>query len=253
MSSLFSQFDRIVVFDTETTGLEFDRDEIIELGAVSLTAEGEPGDELPAEKMAGQISLGGTEEAIELTWTDENGREITFVRADPLPAYTYSGDDPVEGAVAEYLAKRFSADEFRTEAGAVDIPAPVIFKTEQPDDAHAKVYGGFWHLVYARRGNVLYCISGGEYAGAMSLEKDSEGWKVTDFEEAGDGEDYYPDILRICGGDEKLAGKIASSANAAEDPLLSVRRRFVRDYVEANGLNFTAYQDYGWDPVPLAE
>ena len=41
MSSLFSQFDRIVVFDTETTGLEFDRDEIIELGAVSLTAEGE--------------------------------------------------------------------------------------------------------------------------------------------------------------------------------------------------------------------
>ena len=41
MSSLFSQFDRIVVFDTETTGLEFDRDEIVELGAVSLAAEGE--------------------------------------------------------------------------------------------------------------------------------------------------------------------------------------------------------------------
>jgi len=43
MSSLFSQFDRIIVFDTETTGLEFDRDEIIELGAVSLTAAGECG------------------------------------------------------------------------------------------------------------------------------------------------------------------------------------------------------------------
>ncbi|MEG1658143.1 MAG: 3'-5' exonuclease [Oscillibacter sp.] len=39
--TLFSQFDRLVVFDTETTGIDFDRDEIIELGAVCLTAEGE--------------------------------------------------------------------------------------------------------------------------------------------------------------------------------------------------------------------
>ena len=41
MNSLFEQFDRIVIFDTETTGLEFADDEIIELGAVSLSAEGE--------------------------------------------------------------------------------------------------------------------------------------------------------------------------------------------------------------------
>ena len=59
LQSLFSAFDRVVVFDTETTGLEFDRDEIIELGAVGLTAAGEadsmdllirlsPGKRLPA-------------------------------------------------------------------------------------------------------------------------------------------------------------------------------------------------------------
>lgn len=35
---LWERFDRVIVFDTETTGIDFDRDEIIELGAVSLEA-----------------------------------------------------------------------------------------------------------------------------------------------------------------------------------------------------------------------
>lgn len=36
MERLWERFDRIVVFDTETTGIEFGRDRIIELGAVLL-------------------------------------------------------------------------------------------------------------------------------------------------------------------------------------------------------------------------
>ena len=36
MEKLWGQFDRIVIFDTETTGIEFGNDRIIELGAVSL-------------------------------------------------------------------------------------------------------------------------------------------------------------------------------------------------------------------------
>ena len=36
MEKLWKQFDRIVIFDTETTGIEFGKDRIIELGAVSL-------------------------------------------------------------------------------------------------------------------------------------------------------------------------------------------------------------------------
>lgn len=36
MEQLWNQFDRIVIFDTETTGIEFGTDRIIELGAVSL-------------------------------------------------------------------------------------------------------------------------------------------------------------------------------------------------------------------------
>ena len=39
----WNRFDRIVVFDTETTGIDFDTDRIIELGAVALEKEGETG------------------------------------------------------------------------------------------------------------------------------------------------------------------------------------------------------------------
>ena len=36
LDALFSRYDRLVLFDTETTGLRFDRDEIIEFAAVVL-------------------------------------------------------------------------------------------------------------------------------------------------------------------------------------------------------------------------
>lgn len=43
MERLWERFDRIVVFDTETTGINFGKDRIIELGAVSLEAGEETG------------------------------------------------------------------------------------------------------------------------------------------------------------------------------------------------------------------
>ena len=42
-TGLWKQFDRIVVFDTETTGIEFGQDEIIELGAAAFSPAGETG------------------------------------------------------------------------------------------------------------------------------------------------------------------------------------------------------------------
>ena len=36
MEQLWQRFDRVVIFDTETTGIEFETDRIIELGAVAL-------------------------------------------------------------------------------------------------------------------------------------------------------------------------------------------------------------------------
>ena len=41
MSEIWEQFDRVVIFDTETTGIEFKRDRIIEIGAVAVEKHGE--------------------------------------------------------------------------------------------------------------------------------------------------------------------------------------------------------------------
>ena len=38
--ALFSKYDRLVLFDTETTGLDFARDEIIEFAAIAVEADG---------------------------------------------------------------------------------------------------------------------------------------------------------------------------------------------------------------------
>lgn len=43
MMELWNHFDRLVMFDTETTGIAFGKDRIIEIGAVALERDGERG------------------------------------------------------------------------------------------------------------------------------------------------------------------------------------------------------------------
>ena len=85
-----------------------------------------------------------------------------FAEGEKLPAYSYTGEDPVEGAIAEFLATDERVEMYLTEPGFVSIPCPMLYKTEMTDDTHAKVYGTFWILNYVKKGNVLENISGGE-------------------------------------------------------------------------------------------
>ena len=218
----------------------------------NLLPEGGVSEEKANEGMWGTLKLNGTEESLWLEWYDmeETGDAIVFFETAPgLPAYAYTGTDPVEGAVADMLANSEEAQNYKTEQGYVTIPCPVIHKIETVDDTHAKVYGSFWILNYVKRGECLNCISGGEYAGIITLEKEGEGWKAAGMETVGDGEDYAEDIRKFAGGDKELEDKYF----AAADLKLSeeIRTRFIRDYAEANSLPVTCYQDYGWDPVML--
>lgn len=189
----------------------------------------------------------GMEPATDYVWMDENFGQATGV---VLPAYAYTGSDPIEAAVAAYAAETLGS-HYLMPQGAASIPAPVILKTVEQDESTTLVYGNFWVMNYVLRGAVLECVSGGEAPGVMTLTKSGDGWTVTAFEEAGDGDDYAKDIQRFSQGDKELEKAYFAAADVNEDPLKSVRQRFLQDYVTANKLAVRAYQDYGWEPKAL--
>ncbi len=202
----------------------------------------------------GTLSLSGTMDHLLLTWydmTDSGSETVTFERAPGLPAYSYSGNDPIVGAVADFLAADGRAKEYLTEQGYVTIPCPIIHATEMTDESHAKVYGTFWILNYVKRGEKLFNISGGEYPAIIHLEKTNGQWQVTEMEESGSGEDYADDIKRFANGNKDLEDRYFAGGDLGAEENQAVRTHFIKAYVEANSLNITAYQDFGWDPVPL--
>ena len=219
-----------------------------------LPTDGQAPEKQTETGLWGTIKFGGTEEALELIWNGmdaSEGKDVVFERAPALPPYAYSGQDEMEGAVANGLAASGLAENFLTEPGAVMIPVVTIHKTVQEDDTHAKVFGSFWILNYAKRGDVLMCLSGGEFPGIASLEKDGQGWRMTGLEEAGDGEDYAADLERFADGDKELLQKYLDCSDLSQEAQTNNRIRLMRDYVESNSLGITSFQDYGWDPVPL--
>ena len=198
---------------------------------------------LPAEEEYGET----LEPTMNYIWMDEDFGQASGVT---LPAYAYAGSDPIEAAVAAYVAENLGS-RFLLPQGAASIPAPVILKTIKQDETTTLVYGNFWVMNYVQRGAVLECASGGEAPGIMTLTKDGDGWKVTAFEEAGSGEDYEKDIQRFCQGDKELEYAYFSAADADLVPFKSARQQFIQDYVTANKLAVRAYQDYGWAPVDV--
>jgi len=73
LKSLFAKFEKIVVFDIETTGLYFKSDEIIEIGAIQISSESKPYKVENELSSLIQLSLGThlSPEVIELTGITE--------------------------------------------------------------------------------------------------------------------------------------------------------------------------------------
>lgn len=206
-----------------------------------------------------------------MTFTDDGdgiktkilGVELHFVKAgeggdaadageqldDPVngAAYGYAGDDPVQAAVYQYLVEEV-AKNYDLPEGAVSIPVVQLVDEEvDSDDGDAEVKGYFAVYNYVVEGDTLKMVSGGDHPGKMELIQAGSGYTVKEFEPVADGGEFEPSAKDIFEEKYDTFMSVYSDTEAKE----SLRAQIMADYVKANGLAVTKYQDEGWDPVDI--
>ena len=175
--------------------------------------------------------------------------EETTDQTDPVDgaSYGYTGTDPVEAAVYQYMAETV-ASQYDPPEGAVSIPiVQIIEKDVDSDDGEAEVKGDFWIFNYVIEGDTLKMVSGGNHPGKMELIQVGSGYSVKEMETVADGGSFESSAKDIFEEQYDQFIKVNSDADTRE----ALRAQTIADYVKANGLEVTKYQDEGWDPVEL--
>ncbi len=164
-----------------------------------------------------------------------------------LPAYEYPGPE-----LFYYVLYKYMTDEFAGQypQAQVSIPCPVIIEEDFSDKSDIKVYGNFWIFNYDQKGDILENTSGGSYPGCIHVKStDGGGFEVVSMDIVADGSDFDESARKIFGDHYDKFMKEGQDEKLREQ----TRAQIIANYVAANNLNITAYQDYGWDPVPLPE
>ena len=192
----------------------------------------------------GLTACGGSDSEAEEPATEPE--ETVEVESIDGSVYGYTGENPVDATVYEYVATTV-AQGFDVEEGMVSIPTVTIIDRVENEDGSVDVTGDFWVDNYTIEGDTLMNQSGGNFPGKMHVVKDGDSYKVESFEQVGDGSEFEPTAKAIFGDSYDKFMKINSDSDARE----ALRAETVATFVKANGLEVTKYQDYGWDPVEL--
>ena len=163
-----------------------------------------------------------------------------------LPAYEYPGPEAFYSAVYAYIV-----DELGSQYSQGDVCIPSINEVylDDSDNSDIKYYAAFEVYNYTLEGDTLMTQSGGAHPGVMHLKYSEVGYEVTGFDAVADGSDFDPTAKEYFGKYYDDFMKVYSDSDAKE----ATRAQIIANYVAANSLNITKYQDYGWDPVELPE
>ena len=153
----------------------------------------------------------------------------------------------VQIIIYRYLVEEIGQKQFETGEGIYTVPVVQIIDLTEAENGGSNVWGCFEVYNYKIEGETLSCVSGGSFPGKMHVAKTANGSVVDDFAVVEDGANYDSSAKEIFGDRYESFVQESSDENARN----AARKQILANYVKANGLKVTQYQDYGWDPVKL--
>lgn len=191
-----------------------------------------------------------TDENVGTTETSEKSevKDITEVEVPTesdvnLPAYDYPGPEYFYHSVYQYIVQEYAS---QYEAADVSIPYVNEIEVDMSNRDDILMYGDFWIFNYNLEGDTLKCVSGGAYPGVIHLNADFD---VVSMDVVEDGSNFTESAKKLFGDHCDKFMEVESDAEAREQ----IRAQIIANYVAANELPITKYQDEGWDPVTLPE
>lgn len=181
-----------------------------------------------------------------VTYSDLGNPGVTDVRVENgrISAYQFQEkEDDAMAAIGRYMTEVGS----NYASGEYCIPYCLIagIEEENPDDI--RIWGDFWVENYNQAGDTLKSVSGGSHPGCMHVKKTDAGFEVFQFDAVGDGSDFNPTAKAIFG--DRYDAFMALSSD--DDAKKTARAKSILDFAEANSLDVSYYQDFGWPAVRI--
>ena len=181
-----------------------------------------------------------------VTYSDMGNPGVTDVRVANGRIVSYKFQEKEDDAMAA-IGRYMKEIGTQYTHGDYCIPYCLIAGTDEENPEDIRIWGDFWVENYNQAGDTLKFVSGGSHPGCMHVKKTDNGFEVFQFDAVGDGSDFTPSAKAIFG--DRYDAFMALSSD--DDAKKAARAKAILDYVDANGLDISCYQDFGWPTVRI--
>ena len=148
-------------------------------------------------------------------------------------------EQALRDAISDYLVREIGTQYLQGE-----LCIPTLLMVAEEDSV---VYGDFWVFWYNLFGDTLKTVSGGNYAGRLTIAYHDGQPVVAAFEHTVDGAGNDASAKRIFGSHYDIYCNMHSNADVRE----AVRKEQLNEYIHRHNIHARYYQDYGWPAVEL--